>query len=1723
MDMTRLITAKTRRTRETSNLAIESLEDRHLLACDPLAGGLPCLETGGRAGDGEVSLAYDVLTGDLSLLSDENVMLQLHITSDSGMLRYPNDNQGLEIATRSELLKADGAFTDLIGVAAIQKGLLEIEVISDLRALGTVLDPGRDGQFGTNDDTVRTLDNIDLIYDNQRGDQEPDTPDGAIELTPISPIITNLSLDPGDEDWFRWTAPARGQLSIEAFFEHQTGDAELELYDSEIEVLYRSSTLNRNESIREEVLAGEEYFIRVFGFQGAGQSNYDLAAYLNPEEQPVYVLREISGGPTEIDVLHPQSLDPIRPSIFLSADFGKPTDIELGPNGLLYVAFDGGGTIVHSIVELTPQGVVTERIFLPNEAGAGYQYPKGIEVLEDSTILIAQPNFSRIVRITRDGFLENVFDTPGFQPNDATVVIGPQAFGAGDIQLPVFSNASQGQGSVSPNQFGQYWVADTDDDFVRLFESTGQENLDFRIAANNVLDIQESASRDLYTIEGNSVHRRTINREIQAGFFDDFDGNHTSVAQFAGNGTTAPGIYNEFGNSFVRLTDLSTNNHYSYAYDRQEDQTGPEPTGFVMSFDFRMTDDKVNAEVGGCCGSAADGFGIGLFSTASYGSTGPIDVPAKAGGVWERPAFADAFTVGFDIFQNVDRVTLNWDGNEVIEANLDGTFDLNDNLFHRAVVQVTPNGEHASASVWVDNHLVLFGANIKNMALDKLFDYRVIAGGRTGSAMSATDLDNISVNSIGLFENFEGDTSNKFNFVRSGDGGRIGIADERGNRYVPLLQGEQSVNNAVSFVQSNDQTGPSRDGMLMSFDFRLNGVGRRIGGGLGVGIFDSSKYGDAKPVNPGEELPWDKPFYEAAFTVGLTVENNQNIISLSLGGDQVERAEISKRLELNDDQFHRATLKVDPLDGNAIATIWIDGSAVLEVFLEGFYLGDIPDYRVIAGGTTHENFLQADIDNITLASVGARSVVQVGTAESVAVGSAVALAVTDGERPVIAPGGLTDRDGDGLYDRWETDGIDFNNDGTVDLFLPGADPDHKDVYVEVDALAGFEPAPEALARVVDAFASVPNTLLYNPDGQDGIRLHVFVDDAIPPTEDLLHLPGDVDLMWNKLRSEIRANYFGTEAERLDPNAANVLAAKDLVYRYTFWGNERGTQGRSGIAEVPGRNLMITMGGWQTPGGTPVQQAAILMHELGHTLGLGHGSGDDIAYKPNHLSVMNYSHSGGNTLVNGEPLLDYSRYAPNAPDPAYRNINLDETQLREDQGFGFPADVNFTFALGDNELEIVDNNVDWNGNGILGEIVARDLTKDRPGELLKSYNEWSNLLYRFRNYHDSGDGSFPDEEPTSDVCDRYNPDSSPSGVDQFECNDEESAAWPRESDQFLPNDAEASINGPGDEDWFSLEDLDIDELITILIRPLVPFDPAPSIDVVAYVEGGTDPLTSYVSTNGSDVTWTMPAKVAGNHSVKIATADPDIPFISYNISISSAAPSQTFTWNGSVSGNWSDAGNWNGGIAPTPGQNVVIPNGTPRPTIHIDSDLLLDTLTLGRDVEFTADPNTSIDWLDGELNVASGTVAIFGQNIQLQSDVTQTGAGTAELRGSANTWTVADTGELVGVGTVNNLAVATNARLSVANATTTFTIGDALILQGTLIVDVELHQTTEPDISSINVSNIVSLGGTSALDFDISFEPTPHQLSAVGPKTAPILDAASISGSFGTAAAPGAHI
>jgi Thrombospondin type 3 repeat len=349
--------------------------------------------------------------------------------------------------------------------------------------------------------------------------------------------------------------------------------------------------------------------------------------------------------------------------------------------------------------------------------------------------------------------------------------------------------------------------------------------------------------------------------------------------------------------------------------------------------------------------------------------------------------------------------------------------------------------------------------------------------------------------------------------------------------------------------------------------------------------------------------------------------------------------------------------------------------------------------------------------------------------------------------PTSCPdGNTTDTDGDAILDCWENNGIDFNADGNVDWWPENADPNRKDVYLEIDWMAQHQPHPRAVEMVINSFANaaVNNPVTPdNPDGARGINLHVETNEQAVQHNNELTFSGTTVSTPAGVPDfgEVKTANFGTAADRESNNYLNILNAKRMLFHYALFGHGLLGNNSVGSGEIWGNDLVVTHGGWTNVNGHDVgttdQQAATLMHELGHNLGLDHGGGDDVNCKPNYLSVMSYSHqNNGSFNINVRPL-DYSRVT--LP-------TLFENNLNEPAGLG--GNMGDQTAYGPPPLwQAFDNEpIDWNKDGDsfdvgvsaninnLGGICENNLN----GERLVGYDDWENLRYNIRNV-----GSFAD--------------------------------------------------------------------------------------------------------------------------------------------------------------------------------------------------------------------------------------------------------------------------------------------------------------------------------------------------------------------------------------------
>ncbi len=333
-------------------------------------------------------------------------------------------------------------------------------------------------------------------------------------------------------------------------------------------------------------------------------------------------------------------------------------------------------------------------------------------------------------------------------------------------------------------------------------------------------------------------------------------------------------------------------------------------------------------------------------------------------------------------------------------------------------------------------------------------------------------------------------------------------------------------------------------------------------------------------------------------------------------------------------------------------------------------------------------------------------------------------------------GGCDDADGDALCDVWETNGLDVDNDGTVDVDLPamGAKPDHKDIFVEFDAMQAHELDPAALSIVIQSFADSPDP---NPDGTTGITLHV---DAGPAAV----MDPVAGKAWGALSEsdEIpHVDVLGSEdgAGEYDWTAFDALKAAHFsddrapVFHYAIGAHQFGSKNQfaAGISRgFVASDFLLSLGTCQLPGIPDCNsdregQAGTFMHELGHNLGLQHGGADGINRKPTYLSIMNYDFLHGVPKLDGTRRFDFSRVS----------LSVDEHHLDESHGFGAPlgsdaAAFRTTYRCPRTTLtaKLLDGFVDFNCNKVVDPPGPADINDDGRLSVLSGQLDWPVLVF-----------------------------------------------------------------------------------------------------------------------------------------------------------------------------------------------------------------------------------------------------------------------------------------------------------------------------------------------------------------------------------------------------------
>jgi hypothetical protein len=332
-----------------------------------------------------------------------------------------------------------------------------------------------------------------------------------------------------------------------------------------------------------------------------------------------------------------------------------------------------------------------------------------------------------------------------------------------------------------------------------------------------------------------------------------------------------------------------------------------------------------------------------------------------------------------------------------------------------------------------------------------------------------------------------------------------------------------------------------------------------------------------------------------------------------------------------------------------------------------------------------------------------------------------------------------DSDNDGIPDAWERAG--FVNvtlqDGTkqkLDLTKDGPlSSDHKDIFVWVawmeDSTHTHKPSATAMQIVKDAFSNAPIT---NPDGKTGIRVHIyFSSKALPEVANLGTTDTHGNYNWTAF-DKIKKQVFPSELEH--------------IFHFCVFAHDIDSDHHSGLSkDIGAYDFIVSLGAFGPSGvGDTQSQAGTFMHELGHNLGLRHGGADDINYKPNYISIMNYFFQLDGLPINGEPgNFDYSRFS----------LDADENALQKDHGFNVSPALaiygsQYFCAIHPNHSMTIDSigtAVDWDCSGSLTGDLKADINDDGMLCDLKGFNDWEGVHLTFTS-HATGGATPPNQRP-----------------------------------------------------------------------------------------------------------------------------------------------------------------------------------------------------------------------------------------------------------------------------------------------------------------------------------------------------------------------------------------
>jgi hypothetical protein len=167
----------------------------------------------------------------------------------------------------------------------------------------------------------------------------------------------------------------------------------------------------------------------------------------------------------------------------------------------------------------------------------------------------------------------------------------------------------------------------------------------------------------------------------------------------------------------------------------------------------------------------------------------------------------------------------------------------------------------------------------------------------------------------------------------------------------------------------------------------------------------------------------------------------------------------------------------------------------------------------------------------------------------------------------------------------------------------------------------------------------------------------------------------------------------------------------------------------------GYNFVVAIGEYYDFGDRPtnIQQAALIMHELGHNFGLRH-DGDPVCdeflqtnQSPNYLSVMSYDFFGSGIPYSAKPgstkIVGWRDDYSDVKLPALNEFHLNESAGLQDTRH--PTDLAGVYSNGGTVFRLVPvvGPVDFNNNGVIENDVASDVNDDLILTTLPGCNDW----------------------------------------------------------------------------------------------------------------------------------------------------------------------------------------------------------------------------------------------------------------------------------------------------------------------------------------------------------------------------------------------------------------